>query len=449
VGKANRLRRKSKEKDRKARRREQDERVAGQARQSPYGWIPEPPRLSDAEVVENDVYCAADDVFHDKAEDLQWHVDRLVADHEQRLVDRTLTRALEQAVAAAWRHGWQPADLVRVATREYGRRTARLTTDAIAAELRAYSATTIDDSWYRQLATLDARVWWTDDLGYLREWTSREGVGRAAAVLCAVQVLSLLRGLPRIQLLCAPPGKARRTARTQVSQDDQKMLDKIRALLAKAESTEFPEEAEALTARAQQLMARYSIDHALLAAETGTTEEPGGRRLPIDNPYESPKAVLLGTLAQANRCRAIWSKDLGFSTVMGFPADLDGVELLFTSLLVQATTALVHEGRKYGPGGRSRTRSFRQSFLGAYAVRIGERLRSVTDEAEREAAAASPGTDLLPVLAARTEAVEEAVQTMFSGLAKFQMSGITDREGWLSGRAAADRADLNARPEVE
>ena len=37
---------------------------------------------------------------------------------------------------------------------------------------------------------------------------------------------------------------------------DEKVLGRVRALLAKAESTTFPEEAEALTAKAQELMAR-------------------------------------------------------------------------------------------------------------------------------------------------------------------------------------------------
>ena len=37
------------------------------------------------------------------------------------------------------------------------------------------------------------------------------------------------------------------------------MLERVRALLAKAESTTFPEEADALTAKAQQLMTRHAL----------------------------------------------------------------------------------------------------------------------------------------------------------------------------------------------
>jgi hypothetical protein len=225
---------------------------------------------------------------------------------------------------------------------------------------------------------------------------------------------------------------------------DKRMLGKVRALLAKAESTEFPEEAEALSARAQELMARHSIDHALLDAEAGGVTEPAGRRIPVDTPYDGPKAALLTVVADANRCRAVWHRELGFSTVLGFPADLAAVEMLFTSLLVQATTAMVHAGPRRDAAGRSRTRSFRHAFLNAYASRIGERLR----EAAGRAAAETGGDDLLPVLAARDRAVDDVVATLFPNLTKGRARSVSNHEGWAAGRAAADLATLNARSEV-
>jgi hypothetical protein len=111
------------------------------------------------------------------------------------------------------------------------------------------------------------------------------------------------------------------------------MLTRVRALLAKAESTEFEAEVETFTAAAQSLMARHSIDVAMLAAESGGrpgTEGPQGRRLSIDAPYEVPKLMLLNVVASANRCRSIWNKKLGFATVLGFTPDLHAVEVLFT-----------------------------------------------------------------------------------------------------------------------
>jgi hypothetical protein len=156
-------------------------------------------------------------------------------------------------------------------------------------------------------------------------------------------------------------------------------------------------------------------------------------------------------VARANRCRSIWSSAFGFVTVLGYPSDVDGVELLFTSLLVQATAALVTAGSRRDTYGRSTTRSFRQSFLTAYAQRIGERLstatRKATEQASRDAAAAPGGQRLLPVLASREATVHQLTDELFPDLIGRQVA-ITNREGWASGRAAADRAHLNARDAV-
>src|SRR5260370_23418650 len=118
-------------------------------------------------------------------------------------------------------------------------------------------------------------------------------------------------------------------------------------------------------------MAKYSIDHALLAAEAGRKDELASRRLPVDNPYEGPKAQLLEEVAKANRCRAVWYKSLAMSAVIGFPADLDAVELLFTPLLVQANTAMLRAGAKRGRYGRARAPAFPQSVLISSAPPIG------------------------------------------------------------------------------
>jgi Protein of unknown function (DUF2786) len=363
---------------------------------------------------------------------------------------RCLTARLRRGVTLAWERGWQPADVVRYAARRRGARHGRLAADAIAAEMRAYSAATVAAQWREQLALIGAEVWWEDDDEHPDAWCEREGTDRAGFVACGTELVHLLESLPKLASIGPPPGTPLRETpvRDGFEGVDQRMLGKVRALLAKAESTEFPEEAEALSARAQELIARHSIDHALLAAETGDLGGPAGRRVAVDNPYDAPKAVLLTVVADANRCRAVWHRELGFSTVLGFPADLAAVEMLFTSLLVQATAAMVHAGPRRDARGRSRTRSFRHAFLNAYAARIGERLRDAAGEAANQAAADAGGKDLLPALAARDQAVEKAVDAMFPNLAKGRAGSVSNYEGWVAGRAAADLASLNGRSEV-
>ncbi|MFC1417196.1 DUF2786 domain-containing protein [Streptacidiphilus cavernicola] len=364
-------------------------------------------------------------------------------------------------LARLWQNGWQPADLARAVRRELTARHSRLAVDLVAAELRGYAAAALDPRWSDQLRELEAAVWWGDDDAFLAGVAERERADRFTVATLLLELYRLIGRLPPLTPLGPPPGAgagagARRTgpaiAFTQKTGTEPRMLGRIRALLAKAESTEFPEEAEALTAKAQQLMTQHSIDEALLAASSGSRDEPGACRIGVDNPYEAPKALLLDAVAQANRATSLWTKELGFCTVVGFPADLEAVELLYTSLLVQATTAMNSAGTQGGGAGGSRSKTFRQSFLIAYGARIRERLAEATAEATEEAlaglaeAAAAAGaggrSELLPVLAAREEAVRRSTERMFPNARAGRAIRAGDHEGWAQGRAAADRAQL-------
>lgn len=474
MGKASRLRRRAKllkdrERDR-GRRQERDFAGTGASAQARGGdgalryqsgdqdrqWRPAPAELADALVT-----GAVNAQFRRDQADFDEYAGLLASEPPgvadwPRIVGRTVFTRLTGAVAVGWQRGWQPAEVTRQVSRVLGARHARLAADAIAGEMRAYAAATIDGRFAEQLQALGLSAWWgSDDSLYLERRRVRERLGMAETITCALETLFALASLREIGLLCPPPGAARRgTVRADAGpqgKSDQRVLDRVRALLAKAESTEFPEEAEALTARAQELMARHSIDEALLAASapgrTGTGQA-SGLRLFIESPYEAAKAALLDVIASANRCRAVWHKDLGLGSVLGFPGDLQAVELMFTSLLVQATTALVAAGSRQDAWGRSRTRSFRQSFLAAYAQRIGERLAEAAGAAERQAAARTPGSNLLPVLAARHRAVDDAVDAMFPRLTRRRARSVSDREGWITGRAAADLANLHGRRQV-
>jgi hypothetical protein len=386
-------------------------------------------------------------------------------------MSRALVGLAERMVRGCWEGGWQPAELVRLTGRELSARHIRLAVDLVAAEARRYSAANLDPRWSAQLGELAATVWWDDDGSFLDALGDREGLDRLGVATCALELLRLLGTVPRIPPVGPKPDSDHRTPRQPAPRTDaeSRMLHRIRALLAKAESTEYPEEAEAFTSKAQQLMAQHSISAALLAAGAGSRDEPAARRIGIDNPYEAPKALLLDAVTAANRCRTVWSRSLGFSTVVGYEPDLDAVELLYTSLLVQATTAMNRAGSRRDRHGRSRTRTFRQSFLVAYASRISERLMTATEQATSDAVAGAvpdgpEGADatvglglppvsgaadqrLLPVLAARADAVNDATDRMFPGVTAHALSG-NDAEGWAHGTAAADRARLHGHAEV-
>ncbi len=305
-------------------------------------------------------------------------------------------RTAERVAGGCRDRGWQDADLVRMAGRELTARHHRLAAALAAGEGPAAFA-------------------------------GRERLDRFAAAACLVEVVCLYGGLPRIPPLTAPAGAVRPAA---ADPGAGKVLGRIRALLAKAESTGFPDEAEALSAKAQQLMARHSVDTALLTAGAAAPGAPLARRIGVERPYEGARALLLDAVAAANGCEAVWSGDFGFSTVVGHPADLDAVELLYTSLLVQADRVL---GK-----GPSHRRDYRESFLIAYASRVRERLTAAT---AAEVAAHDGERGLLPALAARDLAVRQTTRRLFPSTTTSRLKG-RDADGWRQGRSTADAARL-------
>ncbi|WP_086831671.1 DUF2786 domain-containing protein [Streptomyces sp. NRRL B-24572] len=331
--------------------------------------------------------------------------------------DAELTRRGEEFVRTLWVRGWQPADLVRMARRDLSDEHVRLLSALIRTETTAYER--LPHRWQAQLDDLDAEVVRPTDR-----------FSRATTVL---ELYRLLVRLPRLDAVGPVPGEALPPA----AAGEPRMLTRIRALLAKAEATGYPEEAEALTAKAQELMARHSLDEATLAAGAPSPETPGAIRIGVEPPYEQAKAILLDAVATANHCRAVWNEAYGFSTVVGFEADLDPVELLYTSLLVQGTAAMTRAEAEQRAGGRKRTKSFRQSFLLAYANRLGARLSATS----RRVAAEVP--TLLPALASREVAVGARTDELFPETRTTRVRAAWDEAGWAHGATAADAAGLH------
>jgi hypothetical protein len=345
-------------------------------------------------------------------------------------VDAAADDAVRSTVRRLAEAGWLPVDLYEVTRRRLPGHATDYVIGAAAAVSDEYA--THHPRWQEQLDELDAQRWWSSDRPHLSQWAARYGCDRNGALATVIEVLALLLTLPRL-------AQSRSYATGSSSHVDEKILARVRALLAKAESTAFPEEAELLTAKAQELMSRHSLHQALLDHDRGAERRPDMRRVWLDSPYVLAKALLVDAVASANRCRSVFSDHLGFVTVIGHDVDLDIVELLCTSLLVQATSAMTAAGRQLNRQGRmSRTRSFRQSFLVAYAGRIRERLAAA---AEAQVAAADD-TRLLPVLADRSRAVNDAFDSMFPNLQAKSVSA-NSTAGWGAGRAAADLASLN------
>ncbi|HVK35191.1 MAG TPA: DUF2786 domain-containing protein, partial [Microlunatus sp.] len=208
-------------------------------------------------------------------------------------LDEVASTRLLSGVGRQWERGWQPRDLIHVAGR-IDRWAPALVADVAVEQVdRSDRGALAPQAWRVQLEAAADRAR-SADIGI---WSTREdwlavdrlvmaGVPVLTAWASAIRLLARLHELPpvaptlpppsawRAEPTEAPPTEAPRTVPprngpprtpgpgTEPSPNRDKVLSTIRALLAKAESTEFAAEAEALSAKAQAMMTRHAIDEA-------------------------------------------------------------------------------------------------------------------------------------------------------------------------------------------
>ncbi len=201
-------------------------------------------------------------------------------------------------------------------------------------------------------------------------------------------------GLP----VAAPPGG------TDVSAT----LDRISALLAKAERTDNEAEADAYLMKAQQLATLASVDLAVARARIARREarqQPESRTTSIGEKGRRANPHLISlfvAVAHANDAKVDVAANSTYVIGYGMPADLDVVETMFASLAVH----MVHAGQAFVAAGSWRTETYlaavartrrrehrphtaqtaRAAFYRAYVERISERLeqarRAALDQLE-------------------------------------------------------------------
>jgi hypothetical protein len=224
-------------------------------------------------------------------------------------------------------------------------------------------------------------------------------------------------------------------------------MNRISALIDKAESTSYPAEAEALLAKAQELMARHAIDEAMLTAGRSEPDEIVDQMLTVRAPYASAKSSLLGSVAKANRCRTVYYRGPSGTkrcVIVGHRTDVEHAITLFHALSLQAVRFMLD-----APVPEYETpRRFRHAFLLAFAARIGGRLWEANRDAEADTAAPGGGPDpsetVAVVLAKREEQVDRHFKELFPRV-RYRSTTSSSGAGFASGAAAADRASLGNR----
>lgn len=224
---------------------------------------------------------------------------------------------------------------------------------------------------------------------------------------------------------------------------DERIIDKIRNLIAKAEGTEFEAEADAFLQKATDLMARYRVDAALLEVSENASSDPVDRVFIDVGKWHVPKGQLAVSLCKAFDCHAIWAakKRIAF---IGHKSDLDMVVSLMTSLEIQLDRELL----KVQSFDKGATRAARSSFAYGWTSRVGERIREHYREAVRDAVKESvpeaQSSSVAVVLASRLDDVSAKYEEFYKTKPRYRSSShyVSDYSATQQGRSAGNRADI-------
>lgn len=237
-----------------------------------------------------------------------------------------------------------------------------------------------------------------------------------------------------------------------------KIHEKIQGLLAKAESTQFEDEADALIAKAQNLRQHYRIDQALEELEN-SAEQVIALRVRVSAPWVKHQMSLLSSVAYANGGTAVLLSDFGICTVMATRDDAEHIIDLFYSLNRQRAWFMKNSEGAALAAKEGQTASYRRSFMLAYAGKIRELLHDANvaaaqehhgvtrdgagDAASRDAAErrAEIASRALPALARRQTNAEDALHDLFPNLSSMNLS-MNHMRGIIDGVDAAERSHL-------
>ena len=211
------------------------------------------------------------------------------------------------------------------------------------------------------------------------------------------------------------------------------MIERIRKLFAKAESTTSEHEKDALLSKAYDLLAKHGIEEALARgaddteAETVTVWEfrPKGS-------YKLDQMILIGAVASALHCQTVRrGQDVAY--VYGVKRHLDRIEMLGGFLVAYMLGNLATLKPPYGV----HATTYRKSAMAAFASVVGSRLREAESKAKEESSDAA-GAEIVLVSDARK--AEQAMRAAHPRAKSSQRR--VSSAGYGEGSAHGNRVDL-------
>lgn len=229
---------------------------------------------------------------------------------------------------------------------------------------------------------------------------------------------------------------------------NRKKLEQIRALLRKAEADGVtPDEAEALSAKAFELAARYEIDETLVrAAEDRPAEKIETRTGTVQRPFNQLQSLVYIVYTFCGATSVKVSKDKYY--VHGFASDLDRAEMLLTSLLVQGTRQATTDYRTMAQshtGSASdsveRRSTYKRSWWAAFAGTLHRRFIEIKAQQVAKTETNTGSVSTAVALRDKDAQIKEYVESMHSNL-RMTHSRRVSGSGGSAGRRAGERADI-------
>lgn len=215
------------------------------------------------------------------------------------------------------------------------------------------------------------------------------------------------------------------------------MLEKVRKLIAQADSVAGTPEADIFQAKAMELMAKYQIDQAMLRGADDRTQAVA-QIVELSGRYVDMQLVLLHSLSRANWCSLV-QLDKRRLHLFGMPGHVETTLFLFRQLVASMGAQAAKARPPYPVEHSGELRVYRRSFMRGFASEVGSRLRAA-QRVNREATAGGERGEL--VLVSDAKKAEAAMRAQYPRLRTARSSGRVDAYGAQAGKAAGSRADI-------
>lgn len=253
--------------------------------------------------------------------------------------------------------------------------------------------------------------------------------------------------------------------------DQEKLLDRIRKLHAKATSAHHMgsmEEAQAFAAKVNELLLKHRLEMSDLEMTEMEVNEPVDEAFIAVDPTGALRTKrkrvawierMASTIASAHFCKILVVRGSANIFLVGRKRDRDVAEWMIQWMvpfvwklsereMVKARKTEKAAGRYLG------ARGFRAEFVAGFVDRLQERFHAMRQEVTKEmkslasqsSTGSAIGTALMRIDAA-DQAVAKYVETKYKRHASsVRMTRTGNRSGYHAGRAAADRVNLGTRP---